>query len=87
MKMCQLLDIEPNIRETTTYLNADDLPPQMPKITDLRDAIRPKHPLPDDTFTPKPYYQVYARKHGFIPNLSILDLLMNEGNEAVFFLM
>ena len=87
MKMCQLLDIEPNIRETTTYLNADDLPLQMPQITDLRDAIRPKHPLPDDTFTPKPYYQVYARKHGFIPNLSILDLLMNEGNEAVFFLM
>ena len=86
MKMCQLLDIEPNIQETTTYLNTDDLPLQMPQTTDLRDAIRPKHPLPDDAFTPRPYYQVYARKHGFIPNLSILDLLMNMGNEAVLYL-
>ena len=85
--MCQLLDIEPNIQETTTYVNADDLPLQMPHTIDLRDAIRPKHPLPDDAFTPKPYYQVYAQKHGFLPNLSILDLLMNEGNEAVLFLM
>lgn len=87
MKMCQLLDIEPNIQETTTYVNTDDLPLQMPQTIDLRDAIRPKHPLPDDTFTPIPYYQVYAQKHGFLPNLSILDLLMNEGNEAVLYLM
>lgn len=85
-KMCELLDIEPNIQETTTYVNADDLPLQMPQITDLRDVIRPKHPLPDGAFTPRPYYQVYARKHGFIPNLSILDLLMNMGNEAVLYL-
>ena len=85
-KMCELLDIEPNIQETTTYVNTDDLPLQMPQITDLRDVIRPKHPLPDGAFTPRPYYQVYARKHGFIPNLSILDLLMNMGNEAVLYL-
>ena len=63
------------------------LPLQMPQTIDLRDAIRPKHPLPDNAFTPKPYYQVYAQKHGFIPNLSILDLLMNMGNEAILFLM
>lgn len=85
-KMCELLDIEPNIQETTTYVNTDDLPLQMPQITDLRDVIRPKHPLPDGAFTPRPYYQVYARKHGFIPNLSILDLLINMGNEAVLYL-
>ena len=84
--MCELLDIEPNIQETTTYVNTDDLPLQMPQITDLRDVIRPNHPLPDGAFTPRPYYQVYARKHGFIPNLSILDLLMNMGNEAVLYL-
>ena len=37
-------------------------------------------------FIPKPYYQVYQSKYGFLPNLSILDLLFNEGNEAIFFL-
>ena len=55
-------------------------------IVDFRDAIRPKKPLPDAEFAPKRYYQVYEQKHGFQPNMSILDLLFNEGNEAIFFL-
>ena len=57
-----------------------------PAMADFREAIRPKHPLPDPEFTPLPYYQVFGQKHGFLPNLSILDLLMNEGNESVLFL-
>ena len=56
------------------------------QIKDFRDAIRPKKPLPDAEFTPKRYYQVYEQKHGFQPNMSILDLLFNEGNEAIFYL-
>ena len=55
-------------------------------IVDFRDAIRPKKPLPDPEFESKRYYQVYGQKHGFQPNMSILDLLFNEGNEAIFFL-
>ncbi len=55
-------------------------------FADFRDAIRPKHPLPDPEFTPRRYYQVYEQKHGFLPNMSILDLLFNEGNEAIFYL-
>ena len=39
-----------------------------------------------DHFTPRPYYQVYRQKHGFLPNLSILDLLMNMGPESIFYL-
>ncbi|WP_296312708.1 WbqC family protein [Winogradskyella sp. UBA3174] len=34
----------------------------------------------------KPYTQVFTEKHGFIPNLSILDLLFNEGPNTVFYL-
>lgn len=30
-----------------------------------------------------PYYQVFAQRHGFIPHLSIVDLLFNMGPEAV----
>ena len=55
-------------------------------IVDFRDAIRPKKPLPDAEFTPQRYYQVYEQKYGFQPNMSILDLLFNEGNEAIFYL-
>ena len=55
-------------------------------VSDFRDAIRPKRPLEDLEFSPKPYYQVFSQKHGFLPNLSILDLLFNEGNESVLFL-
>ena len=76
--MCSLLDIQPCLKPTDNYLK--DVP------NDFRDSIRPKHPLPDAAFTPQPYYQVYARKHGFLPNLSILDLLFNMGNEAIFYL-
>lgn len=79
-KMCELLDIEPHIELTEAYL------PCREDAVDYRDAIRPKHPLPDASFTPRPYYQVYQQKFGFLPNLSILDLLFNEGNEAVLYL-
>ena len=79
-KMCELLDIEPHIVLTEAYAQGSD------EDIDYRDAIRPKHPLPDTSFTPRPYYQVYRLKFGFQPNLSILDLLFNEGNEAVLYL-
>lgn len=34
----------------------------------------------------KPYYQVFQHKHGFLPDLSIIDLLFNMGNESVLWL-
>ena len=76
--LCELLDIRPKISLTTSYVDEAE--------NDFRDAIRPKHPLPDSDFEPVQYYQVYIQRHGFFPNLSILDLLFNMGNEAVFYL-
>ena len=76
--VCRLLDIHPTIRFTTTYA----LSPE----NDFRQAIDPRHPNLDDHFTPRPYYQVFRNKHGFLPNLSIIDLLFNMGPEAAFFL-
>ena len=82
--MCELLDIQPKIELTTAFIAK---PEEVNDTTeDFRSIIRPKHPLPDSTFAPAPYYQVYKEKYGFQPNLSILDLLFNEGNEAVLFL-
>lgn len=36
----------------------------------------------DPHFSPLSYHQVFEEKHGFIPNLSILDLLFNEGPDS-----
>lgn len=80
-KMCELLDIHPCITFTDAYVM--DV---QEGVTDYRDVIQPKHPLPDTAFQPRRYYQVYEQKHGFQPNLSILDLLFNEGPEAVLYL-
>lgn len=37
-------------------------------------------------FYPSPYYQVFQQKHGFLPDLSIIDLIFNMGNESLLFL-
>ena len=84
-KMIELLDIRPKISITEAYIQSKELKEE-DEIKDFRDAIRPKKPLPDAEFAPKRYYQVYEQKHGFQPNMSILDLLFNEGNEAIFYL-
>ena len=91
VKMCELLDIRPHVSFTTEYIRPDTLaaPDAMqgdPALHDFRDSIQPKHPAPDPDFQPRPYYQVYRSKHGFLPNLSILDLLLNMGPESIFFL-
>lgn len=39
-----------------------------------------------DTFINTPYTQVFNEKHHFIPNLSVLDLLFNEGRNTVAYL-
>ena len=87
-KMCELIDFQPHISFTIEYIPEDSLVTNhSSQITSYREAIRPKHPIPDPDFSPKPYYQVYQQKHGFLPNLSILDLLFNMGPESVFFLI
>ena len=81
--LCSLLDVRPTIKLTTEYVRHADLGEE---FADFRDSIVPKHPQPDPLFTPRRYYQVFATKHGFLPNLSILDLLFNMGPEGIFLL-
>jgi hypothetical protein len=54
--------------------------------TDFRNAITPKTTSDGQNFTPQPYYQRFAERFGFVPNLSVVDLLFNEGAEAATFL-
>lgn len=73
--ICRLLDIQPRVQYTETYRPA--------VANDFRESIRPRQPLPDSSFFPRPYYQVFKEKYGFLPNLSIVDLLFNMGPEGI----
>jgi hypothetical protein len=56
-------------------------------IHDFRELIHPKTDIKeDDYFRSVTYQQVFSGKWGFIPNLSILDLLFNLGPEALVIL-
>ena len=79
-KMCELIDIQPNVSYSLEFRTLNS------QLQDFRETIRPKHPAPDPDFTPRPYYQVWQQKHGFLPNLSILDLLFNMGPESILYL-
>ena len=51
---------------------------------DLRDLISPKKDIKKDPyFKPVSYTQVFSTRHGFIENLSILDLIFNTGPESI----
>lgn len=60
-----------------------------PYVTnDLRLLIHPKQAKKEEyPFRLKtPYYQVFEDKFGFVPNLSVIDLLFNEGPQATLYL-
>ena len=80
-KMCELLDIQTKVSYSLEFATALHSP-----LKDFREGIRPKHPMEDPDFEPRTYYQVYQQKHGFLPNLSVLDLLFNMGPEGIFYL-
>ncbi len=61
---------------TTEYFH------QVSDFTDLRPLVNGKK----DTSSFDSYTQVFGEKHGFINNLSILDLLCNEGRFALDYL-
>lgn len=59
-----------------------------PSCFDFRAVIHPKLEIESDPFYRDiEYFQIFASRHGFIPNLSILDLLFNMGNESVIVLL
>ncbi|MBP5219410.1 MAG: WbqC family protein [Bacteroidaceae bacterium] len=94
-KICELIDIHPQVEYTSSFLSPLHLRQPIlhssrftlhSPLEDLRDVIHAKHPQPDADFQPKEYWQVFRHKHGFLPNLSILDLLFCMGPEAIFYL-
>ena len=70
------LGLVTQLHETVSYVGADvDIHPKRP------DTILSELGLA------RPYYQVFADRSGFIPNLSVMDLLFNEGPSGLDFLL
>ena len=72
----KMLKLKKKIMHTTDYIREAE--------NDLREAFSPKKAFEDDSFPS--YYQVFSNKFPFAPDLSVLDLVFNEGPEAVEYL-
>ena len=71
--LLKLLGWEPTLQYTESYEN-------IPAARDIRAQIEQKNSKTDLALK---YTQVFEDKNGFIPNLSIIDLLFNEGPNAL----
>jgi len=73
---CDILQVETNLSKTTTFEK------EVENTSDFRVLAERK----SKGFNLESYTQVFGTKHGFISNLSILDLLFNEGTNALTYL-
>ena len=81
----QITEILLETLEIPIQLNLTEDFEQVPEnCLNFREQISPKTHLitPDAHFIAQPYTQVFTEKFGFVPDLSILDLLFNEGPSA-----
>ena len=56
------------------------------QIVDIRAMAEPCNLAELSCDPAVPYYQVFASRNGFIPNLSVVDLLFNMGPEGLIVL-
>jgi len=54
-----------------------------PGLVDLRSSMNPKK---QSNFRQTPYFQVFEDRHGFLNNLSIVDLLFSQGPQTINYL-
>ena len=72
----KMLKVKKEIIHTTDYVrDCED---------DFREVFTPKKPFDANLFPT--YYQVFSEKFPFAPDLSVLDLIFNEGPEAINYL-
>jgi hypothetical protein len=74
--LCETLGIEAAISKSLEYEH-------LPNIMDLRSLIEVKSSV---NYKFETYTQVLQEHHGFLPNLSVLDLIFNEGPNALNYL-
>ena len=72
----KMLKVNKEIVHTTDYVRESE--------NDLREVFSPKKQVDVSLFPT--YYQVFSEKYPFAPDLSVLDLIFNEGPEAMGYL-
>ncbi|RKR07126.1 WbqC-like protein [Maribacter vaceletii] len=75
--ICECLQIDIPKEKTTEYTS------KLEQDIDLRFLVNAKK---EPDYTAKKYIQVFSDRNNFIPNISILDLLFNEGTNSLTYL-
>ena len=99
IKMLEFFSLADNLQFSSIYINSDQFKNTTNPNSngtesggdeiDLREVIQPKYKGEDFLSQHKmikPYWQVFNTKQGFIPNLSAIDLLFNEGPDSLSYL-
>lgn len=79
-EILNFIEVEKRISFTNDFLKTYPL-----DVDDFREVIHPKsqNQSIDNSFKPIKYYQVFDDRFDFKPNLSVIDLLFNEGLESL----
>jgi hypothetical protein len=72
-----------SIKLKADYSYTETYEASYPGLADFRSSITPKK---ENEFEQKPYFQVFDDKYGFLKNLSIVDLLFNQGPHSLNYL-
>jgi len=75
--LLNLLKIKAELKFTNDY------EPEYMNLKDLRNDFSSKK---GSEYPAKPYYQLFEERHGFMKNLSIVDLLFNQGPQSINYL-
>lgn len=82
LSLCRLMDIDVQLEETSDFI---PLKGSDENFLDMRYSFHPSQ-LNRERDEALPYYQPFASRHGFVSQLSVLDLLMNMGPESLLYL-
>jgi len=77
VSILKMLKLEIGVSYTSGFMNVEE------SEDDFRYTI---HPKKDSSYKAKRYFQVFSSVYGFVPGLSIVDLVFNMGPEAIQYL-